>query len=308
MAFMDSGLLQPLAKIMLLVAAGATCRMLGIITEPGVRQLEALVLQVTLPIMLFVSMGKGGLSSLVRQGGPMFVCGILVSLLGYVLGAGLGRLFRLSPEQASVVKVNAALSNTTFVGLPVCTALWGSAGSVLALTYDLGMSLVFFTLAPWGYGRSSRGLPWRQVCLNPMIWGGILGAVVSASGLRLSGWPVEAITILGDATIPLSLLLVGALAEPARIRIGTLLPLTAYLLGRLIVVPVAAWLLVCALRLATIPAAVVFLQSAMPASVVATVMARQYGADARLAATGAFLSVPLSFVTVPLLATIAGIR
>ncbi|HOQ99080.1 MAG TPA: AEC family transporter [Anaerolineae bacterium] len=305
---MDSGLLQPLAKILLLVGVGVICRLLGIITKSGIEQLKVLILQVTLPIMLFVSMGRGSLSSLVHQGGLVFICGILVPLLGYVLGAGLGRLFRLSPEQASVVRVNVALSNTSFVGFPVCTALWGAAGSPFAVSYDAGMSLVLVVLAPWGYGRSSRTLPWREVFLNPVIWGALLGAAWSALGLPLSGWPADAIAILGDATMPLSLLLVGALAEPSKVRIGELLPLTAYLLGRLAVVPAAAWLLACGLKLADVPAAIVVMEAAMPASIVATVMAQQYDADTRLAATGAFLSVPLSFATIPLLAALTGIR
>ena len=42
--------------------------------------------------------------------------------------------------------------------------------------------------------------------------------------------------------------------------------------------------------------------SAMPASVIVTVMAEEYGADAALASTGAFLSVLASLLTIPLVA------
>lgn len=295
-------LLQPMAEITILVTLGMACRTLGILSESGTKQLAALVMRIVLPAMIFVSLARSDLASMVQQGPVAFLAGAVVPIVGYAIGVLVARLLRLEPQQASVVRVNASFSNTAFVGIPVCTALWGVQGTVLAVLYDQGLNLPLLTLASWGYGMSSRKATWRQVLLNPLLWSAALGLAWALVGLGLDGWLANVLTTLSNATIPLSLLVAGAMIQPGSIPGRMVLPLTGYVLARLVLVPLGAWLLALAVGLQGVVAGVIILQAAMPASVMATLMAEQYGADARLAATGAFLSVLLSFITLPLLA------
>jgi hypothetical protein len=96
------------------------------------------------------------------------------------------------------------------------------------------------------------------------------------------------------------------MAAPGKVQAGLARPLAALLTSRLVLAPLAAWALMLALGFRGVGVAVIVIQSAMPASVAATIMAKEYGGDADLAAAGALLSVILCLVTVPILATLLG--
>jgi len=294
--------LQILIEIAFLVATGAVCRRLNILSETGTRQLSRLVLWITLPAALFVSAAQGDLADLATYGPVAFTAGALVPLFGYAIGALTARLLGLGSQQASVVRVNAGFSNTAFVGIPVCTALWGAKGALLAALFDQGLNLPLFTLAPWGYGQSSNGRAWRQILTAPMVWGMVLGIAWNLLGLELWAWLEKPLGALGSTTAPLSLMLVGAMAQRAQVGTRMARSLVAYLGTRLILVPASVLAVMLALGLGGLGAAVTVVMSAMPASVTATVMAEEYGADAALAGTGAFLSVLVSLLTIPLVA------
>jgi hypothetical protein len=135
-----------------------------------------------------------------------------------------------------------------------------------------------------------------------MVWGLVLGIAWNLLGLELWAWLEKPLDTLGSTTAPLSLMLVGAMARPAHVETRMASSLVAYLGTRLILVPAAVLVVMLALGLGGLGAAITVVMSAMPASVIATVMAEEYGADAALAGTGAFLSVLVSLLTIPLVA------
>ena len=267
------------------------------------RQLTNLILYVTLPPVLFLYAAQSDLSQLLRQGTWAFVAGLVFPLIGWGVGIAVGRLSRLAPAQASVVRVTGAMSNTAFVGIPVCTALWGPQGALLAAIYDLAMSIPLLTLVPLEYGRGAgRERAWREILLAPMLWGLLLGIAWRAVGWGLSPWLVKPLSALGDITFPLALILVGTLGLPKHLDRRAVRPLAALLATRLVLVPLVTLALVIVLGLRGPSAGVAVLQSAMPASVTATIMAERYGSDANLASAGALLSFIFAMLTVPLIA------
>ena len=303
MTLLHESLWQPLIQIALLVGIGGLCRLTGILSDRGTSEIGNLVLRVTLPVLLFVAGTRSDLLTLARAGPLVVLAGVLVPLVGYGIGALTARLFKLPAGQASIVRVNASLSNTAFVGIPVCTALWGAQGALLAALFDQGLNLPLFTLAPLEYGRASQKATWRWLVMSPMIWGLVLGVLWNLSGLGFPPWIAAPLGAVGDITLPLSLILIGALAVPSGLKAG-IKPLAAFLLSRLVFVPLIVWILTLAIGFRGVAAWVTVIQSAMPASVTATVMAKEYGADSELAATGALYSVVLSLLTIPLIVAI----
>jgi malate permease and related proteins len=313
MRLLDPSLLLPLVQVAFLVGVGLLCRSLNVITEDGTRHLTALVLNVTLPVMLFLSGAQSDLGSLARQGPWVLLAGMLLPILGYGVGWVAARLLRLPSAQASVIRISASLCNTAFVGIPVCTALFGPTGGLLAAIYDQGLNLPLLTLPPMEYAKDHSGAAnkrfrpnWRAIFLAPMVWGLVLGIAWRASGLGLPAWLVSPLSALGSATLPLSLVLVGSLAMPTTFRTALARPLLGFLGTRLILVPLAALAVIWLLGFRGVGAQVAVLQTAMPASVVATVMAREYESDAALAASGALLSVVGCLLTIPMIAVLIG--
>lgn len=298
-------LLQPLIQVIFLVGAGALTRALRILDENGVRQLTNLVLKVTLPPLLFVYAAQSDITQLLRDGALAAAAGVILPVFGWGVGAATARLCGLRAEQASVVRVSGVMSNTAFVGIPVCGALWGPQGALLAAIYDQALTVPLLTLVPYEYGRTvNKHRAWREILFAPMFWGLFLGIAWGALGWELSPWVTQPLTALGNVTFPLALILVGTLGVPKQVDRQMARPLVAFLVTRLVLTPLVALAVVTALGLLGSAANVAVLQTAMPASVIATIMAERYGADANLAASGALLSYIFAILTLPLIASL----
>jgi predicted permease len=295
-------ILPPLTQVVFLVAVGMVCRVKGILSNQGTGEISKLILNVTLPIMLFVSGAQSDVAELARQGPLVFLAGIMCPVLGFGIGALIAWLFKLPPRQATIVRVGASLSNTAFVGIPVCAALWGAQGALLAAIYDQGINFPLLLLAPLAYGKAANKNLWKELLLAPMVWGLALGILWNIAGIGLASWLATPLGVIGNVTFPLSLVMIGALAIPDQIETNIARPLIAFLSARLLVVPIIIWTIALALGWHGVGVSVMILQTAMPASVTATVMAREYGAEANLAASGAMFSVLFSLATIPLIA------
>jgi hypothetical protein len=280
---------QPLIRVALLV--GGLCRLTGILSENGAGQIGKLVLRVTSPVILLRARARSDLLALAHEGRLVVLAGVLVPL------------FKLPAGQASVVRVHASLSDTVLAGIPVCTALWGVRSTLLAGLSDQGLNLPLSTRAPLEYGRASQKATWRWLVLSPMIWGLPLGVLWNPYGLGLAPWVTGPLGFLRDVALPLLLTLIGGLAVPSRLK-GGIKPLAAFLSCRRVFVPLIVSVFTLAIGFNGAATWVTMIQSAMPASVTATVMAKECGGDSELVATGVLYSIVLSLLTIPLIAAI----
>lgn len=308
MPHFDTNLLQPLLTMLCLVGVGLLCRIIGVVDDTSERQLAGLVMNVFVPVMLFTAGLSGDTTSLVKEGALVFLAGLVFPFVGYGVGALVAWALRLSEAQASVVRVSASLCNTAFVGIPVCSALWGAQGAVLAAVYDQAMNIPLLALTTLEYGRGRARSSWSSLLFGPLLWGLVLGVAANLAGLTLPAWLDRPLNMISAATLPLSLILVGSLAKPRQTSRGLVRPLVAFTSARLVFAPLAAYAIIWLFDLRGVGSGIMVLQTAMPASVLATVMAKEYGADYDLAASGALLSILFSVITLPLIATLITLR
>jgi len=304
-------ILAPFVTILFLLAVGAGMRRGGMVTAGGARQMSALVLNVSLPALIF--------STLADEITPQELARapLLVAMGGYALSAAIARLPFLRSEQRATFQTAVAVTNTGFVGYPVCLALLGNVGLLYAVLYDVGLTVVMSTYSIWLLSRASRRANggWRGALLDllrtPMMWGMLAGAAWGALGGPTPEWLMRPLRTLGQVTTPLALLTVGMLVQPARspttvpteadaparsrVRAG----LAALALARLVLAPALIWALVAALRVERSAAAVIVLQTAMPSAVCTTAMVEQYGGDSAFASAGVISTTLLSLLTLP---------
>jgi len=294
-----STLIRPLITLLVFVTIGLLGRKAGIISDRLQQHLTRLVMNFLLPVMLFMAGFASDPTSLARESGLAFLGGLVLPLLGYGAGALVTRIARLPRRQASVVRVDTAFCNTGFVGLPLCAALWGPQGALLAAVYDQAVTLSSLTLAPLDYGHQDGRRPWRSLLLSPLLWSLALGVTCGLAGWTLPPWARRPLDLVTSATLPMSLILVGSLALPDRLERALARPLATLVGSRLLLAPLVTLAAVSLLDLRGVLAGILVLQTAMPASVMVTVMAKEYGADADLAGAGALVTVILSAVTLP---------
>lgn len=199
----------------------------------------------------------------------------------------------------------------SFVGVTLAAGLFGAQGVALAAacvavivpTVNVLCVLVF---ARYGAARPTLSGIARGVALNPLVLGCLVGAGLQVAGVGLPGAVDAVLRALGQASLPLGLLCVGAALEVGPARAWGR-PILAASLAKFALMPLAAALACAGLGLHGPAATAALLFQALPTASSSYILARQLGGDAPLMAGITAVQTVLAVAAIPLaLAALAG--
>lgn len=227
---------------------------------------------------------------------------------------GLQRLPReAKPVDSPALQIGCAVGNTAYFGIPVALALLPSQALPISIGYDLGATLLAWSLGPFWLKQEAGG--WRElmghVMSSPATRGLLAALIVKAT--PWSNAIASALWLPSRMVIVLALVVVGMrLGSIQSARANATQPATqlanrsnnqqlhAALACKLLVFPAWVWLLCSLLSLEPLTCQALVLQGAAPASISMLLMAEQAGRDAEQAASLLLRSTLLALVSVPL--------
>lgn len=216
--------------VILLFILGAFLRKTRFLGESTVGDLKKLVVNVTLPAVLFLAFAGVNLEARhLAVVGLVFAGCVLALLAGRLAGKPLGPPSPYFPPLMSGFEAG-------MMGYAIFGAVYGTANIFTFAVVDLGqVTFVFFVLVPFvqrlSTGAISFGHTLRGFVKTPVIIAITLGIVLNRLGLEpvLRGWPptdavFRTLELLGAVTTPLIALVIGyevrmqrgALLKPAQ--------------------------------------------------------------------------------------------
>jgi hypothetical protein len=236
-------------------------------------------------------------------GRMVIFCILLTTVMGIV--AWIAAVpFRLNRQTLTSFLLVVMFSNSGNYALPVVLFAFGREALAYASVYFVASAIVTYTV---GVGVAASGRGDVRHVLKGIVRVPALYAV-AAAGLVLVTQTIvplaimRPITLLGDAAIPVMLLILGMQLERAVMpnRPG----IVALAVGlSLLVGPIVGIALTMGLGLTGLARQVAIVGASMPAAVITTVLALEFGLDASFATGAVFLSTILSpFTLVVLLA------
>lgn len=177
-------ILQTALPVLAALALGVLCRKLNFLTRDGVDTLKKVVVNLTLPAVVFAAFATAEYS-LQTIAIPVLV--FLLCCAGLGLGKVLARLLRLPGR---VTPYLAAGFEAGMLGYALFALLFPQASSARFAILDLGQTLFVFTLykALLSGGKETKSL-WKDIVNTPILWGTFAGLLVGATGLF--GWMVQ---------------------------------------------------------------------------------------------------------------------
>jgi len=290
-----------------LIGLGALVARLDIVDEHGASQLSALVVNVTLPAAIFVSVATEMSPDLLAAAPLVVLLGVGLGVLTYSLGRLISRKLDLSAGRRGVYAMATSCTNTGFLGIALVNAVIGPAAVVTAVLSDFATTINLFTFGVAGLGRAGKRLNprllLRNLC-NPMFLALVLAVGWSALGLHLPSTLERLMRLVGDATTPLAMIALGHMLYASR-RGPTFPPIQTGLIGviRLVLAPLLLLAVVWCLPMTPETKAVCVLQAGMPTAMLTPILAQQYGdgADHRFGLSAAMVTTTASLLTLPLL-------
>ncbi|MBE3066846.1 MAG: AEC family transporter [Chloroflexi bacterium] len=306
-------IIVPFLGMILMVGVGVLAAWQGLLNQERITILSEIVIVLILPIFTFWTAATNSVAAILNQAPWMVGLGLCSGLIGYGLATVFAWFARWEWPQRSVLQVSGVSGNTGFLGIPVCTALYGSQGTILAVLFDLGASIYLLTLGLSVYqnnvqGHASAQERFRLVIkqlVNPIFIALILGM-----GLSLAGWQLPTVLqmpfeSLSYTAIPLMMIILGGIIYNSALQYSAdkrSVILLSFL--KLIIMPGLIWLVVQLLPITGTPRGVAVIEAAMPSAVMAVTFASRYKADEKLAASATTITTLLSILTLPIFAAI----
>ena len=189
-------------------------------------------------------------------------------------------------------------SNSGNYGLPVALLAFGRDALTFASVYFVTSSTLTYTVGVFlaASGRRSIGIALAGLLRVPTIYAVTLAGVVIATG-----WPVPAalmqpIEMLGDAALPLMILVLGMQLDRATMPDRPIVVAAAVSIS-LVIAPLLAFAIAGLLGLTGPAMQAAVLQASMPAAVVTTILALQYEIAPSFVTSVVLVSTVLSPIT-----------
>ena len=231
--------------------------------------------------------------------------GFCTVLVGIACTRLVGYFLRFREEgQQGTFDLSVALYNYGYIPIPIILLFFGNDVLGMLFVYNVGMELSLWTLGVLVLaGRSSLRRNVRRIINPPLI--AILLCLAANAYFLENPLPLSLarlIHMMGQATIPMALLLVGATIFDNFSSIKAVHPLKPVIAGvalRLLVIPAIFVAMAYLLPIPSSLKTVLCVQAGMPSAVLPAMLVRQYGGDVQMAVRIIVATSVLCLITMP---------
>ncbi|MGI6722623.1 MAG: AEC family transporter [Anaerovoracaceae bacterium] len=300
--------LNSLVMIFVMIIPGIILSKKNIISPKQSQGINSLVADLTWPCLVIDAMQISFSKKILADCGYTFVIMVIVFVAAFGLGSLLVRVLHLKKHQSYIFTFMLIFSNTGFMGIPVINALYGKEAvfyaSIVEMVNDIFLFTVGIMLIQMSAG-ADRKVDIRSM-FSPGMIGVIIGFLLFLFDFQLPGFLGESIEIIGAATTPLTMILIGLQIGrmPFRELVGDI---NMYIMSavKLLVIPMIVFvIMIFILRDTSVLARVIVMEFAMPVASCTQIFALQYKSDVTFAAKGVLLSTVISIATLPLFTVI----
>ncbi|MBD8162772.1 AEC family transporter [Erwinia persicina] len=311
-------IINALAPIFVIMLLGFYAGKAGMVDNKNVSLLNIFVMDFALPAALFSATVQTPWAGIIQQS-PLILVLVLAMWIVYAAIYFIStRLFHKSPQDAAVLTLTVALPNYAALGLPILGSVLGEGASTsLSVAVSIACGSVLMTpfclltlerekarAAGKGANAGIGMLPvlmWRSVT-KPIVWGPLLGVVLSGLGVSMPGMLLSAIKPLGLAATAGALFLTGVILSARQLKINGVVVLSS--LTTMLIQPFIAWGLVIAFGISGQVAITAILMVALSAGFFGVVFGNRFGVQSPDAEATLLISSLLCIITLPLFITL----
>jgi len=311
-------ILHALAPIFVIMLLGYFAGKAKMVDNKNVSLLNVFVMDFALPATLFAATVQTRWAGIVEQT-PLIVVLVLAMWITYAaIYFTCTRVFHKSPQDAAVLTLTVALPNYAALGLPILGSVLGESSTTsLSVAVAIACGSVLMTpfcllilerekarLGGEGQGSSLALLPvlmWRSV-KKPIVWGPLLGVVLSAIGIKMPEIVLASIKPLGLSATASALFLTGVILSARQLKING--PVLVSCVAKNLIQPFIAWGLVLAFGLSGQMAVTAILMIALSAGFFGIVFGNRFGVQSPDAEASLLISSVLCIITLPLFITL----
>lgn len=288
----------------IIIAAGALCHKLNIITQDANKHLSNVVLQIVMPVMVFMSYQTKYSHSLLNG----LLWSFLLSVICFAVTIPLSMLVFKKDDGGNYVieRFSVIYSNCAFMGFPLIDGVFGTEGILYTTAFVTVFNIFVWTHGVMTMKNEVSFKSFLKALKSPTVIAVFLGIICYVANIRLPKAIGEALNYISSMNTPLAMLIAGVTIAQTNI-FGMLKNYKIYIVTamKLIIVPI-----ICAFVLHFIPVSEivyisVVIATACPAAAIGTLFALSYNRNANYASEIFAFTTLFSAITIPLVVIIA---
>ncbi|MCR4670943.1 MAG: AEC family transporter [Saccharofermentans sp.] len=297
-------ILQQMAVILILVSIGIFLCRRGVTDKLTSKQISTIVMDVCNPALILASILSGDITAdrfevLIAVGLGLIFYTILV-LLGFVLP----KMLRVEADRKKIFNVMTVYTNTGFIGIPVAKAILPPNAIIYVVVINVLYSLLFYT-----HGitilSGNKSKPDLKKILSPGTVMAVLSLVIFAFDIKLPEFLSSTISYTGNATVFLSMILLGAAIYRSNLKEGFKDgKIWAYIVIRLILVPILIFSLFYLMKMNRDAVLALSLMACVPVGNLPLIQAEKMGEDTSTISLGIAVTTVISLFTITALMTV----
>ena len=299
-------------SIFMIIAVGFAANKADIMPMAANKYLVGLLIRVTCPCMIVASITSNELREDTLSLSLQTLIGAVIfftvsALVGWFICAKIVKV--LPRENIGVYTYSFGSINSGFIGFPITLALFGSSILYLMVIHNVLLSLYLYTFGIMlvNIGASGRKLDFKGF-LNSFKNINSIAAAISIimlfMGLKLPTVIFDCVDMIGDATTPLSMLIVGM--QLGDCDFGEVLKnrkLLGISLLKMLLLPVMTFFMVNWLPLDVSVKVCLIFAAAFPVAVAVVPVASEQNRDSLIAAEMVAITTLFSLAVIPAVAT-----
>lgn len=295
--------LEQLLLMGVLITLGYYLNKSGKIKPEAEKGIAELTIDIAFPALIFTNIVKDFDLNMLKQYLIVPIFSLTITLISIAIIFIISNLIGYSKKEKEEIAFVTVFSNNIFVGAPICLALFGAQGLILAILYDFGMHLILWTVGIWILKDSDQNTESRFFAniFSPPIIGLLLGLAVVFSGLNLPKAVFNITGSIGGITVPLAMIFIGlqlAKSTISEVMVNKKLYFVSML--RLLIFPALVYLVLSLLAIQPLLRGVMTILAAMPVFASSSVIMEKYGHKSDFASAAIFATIVFMGATLPI--------
>lgn len=304
-------ILEQILVLSLVCFAGIIAFKLKAVTVSNAEGLVKVIMKITLPLLIFTSFAGTKLTDEILINFPVvFASAIFTVSILFLLSKVTAKILRLDRENTALHNAHTMFGNVVFLGFPLLDALFpGGEGLIYATIFQIGNDALLWT---WGIFILKKGANKQTErkgnhLINPATVAFVVGVIFMLFKIKIPEVAFKPLFGLGHTTIYLSMIYVGVVL--AQIKLKPLIQnLRSYILSfnKLLFAPIVLMFVLILIKKAGLNISdkalmCSVLQAAMPCMIIISILAAEFGLNAKQAVENILVSSVLAIITLPLI-------
>ncbi|MCR4798845.1 MAG: AEC family transporter [Lachnospiraceae bacterium] len=299
---------ERMLMLLAMMGLGFLCYKLQWLEDNSYKKLSEIVVNIFNPALVI----NGALTATAAGSTDLFLIKenikfvIIYFSVNIIVSIPMAMLLGRTKDQKNIFCLMTIFSNVGFMGIPVISSIYGPDCIIYITFYILAYNLLLYTLGTY---IAQRGLPKEQKesslkgLLNIGTVCSLLSIIIFFSGFRPNDAVLTFFDYVGNATIPLSMMVIGA--SVARLPLKEIISgVRVYLFAgiSLLLMPIAASFLFRGLKGDDVIYGIFIIMFGLPVGSIVTMVIKQYGGDESLCSKATIITTLLSILTIPVVA------